>query len=166
MDLGSIFLLLALIVLVALFISRPLSERRSLAVSDEERIVSTLLAERDHVLSALSELDFDHKLGRVPAEAYPAQRAALLQRGAQVLQELDAHQAGAAGGPDATRDALEAAIAARRAELAEMPQDDVEAMIAAHKESRSVAGTKFCPNCGEPVQSGDRFCVNCGASLA
>ena len=81
MDIGSIFLILALLILVALFVSRPFISRSQETVSltldpqDHER--SSLLAERDRLLNALQELDFDATLGKIPEEDYPAQREAV-----------------------------------------------------------------------------------------
>ena len=76
MDIGSIFLMLALLVVVAIFVSRPLFENRKTAsrpaVDQMEHKRSTLLAERDRTINALYELDFDHALGKIPAEDYPS----------------------------------------------------------------------------------------------
>ena len=74
MDLGSIFLIIALLMLVALYVAQPLVKRKSKIVSEEEQQRSALLAERDRILDALQELDFDHQLGKVPAKDYPGQR--------------------------------------------------------------------------------------------
>lgn len=84
MDIGSILLILGLLLLVTLFIARPLMEKRSVVVSQEEHELSALLAERDRLLNALQELDFDYAMGKIPEEEYPAQRSVLLQRGAEV----------------------------------------------------------------------------------
>ena len=93
MDIGSILLLLALLVLIGLFIARPLIDREAVVVSPEEdqqeHEISTLLAERDRILTALHELDFDHALGKIPEQEYPPQRALLLLQGADVLRKLD-----------------------------------------------------------------------------
>jgi hypothetical protein len=123
MDIGSIFLILGLLLLVALFVARPILERTATAVTQEEHEVSALLAERDRVLNALQELDFDFALGKIPEADYPDQRAALLQQGANLLRQLDLRQANArqpearpapAAGEVEAR--IEAAIAARRAD--------------------------------------------------
>jgi len=179
MDIGSIFLILGLLVLVGLFVSRPLFERRAAQVSAMDHVVSTLLAERDRILSALQELDFDFTLGKIPAEDYPAQRVALLQSGADVLRQLDAYQVGSAETDLEAR--LEAAIAARRADAAVLaaipnnagrrslpaaPDDSLEALIASRRRERNGKSAGFCPNCGRPVQKSDRFCPKCGANLA
>ncbi len=129
---GSMFLILALALVVGLFITRPfLSGERadggSQALSEaqeREHLRSSLMAERDRVLTALQDLDFDYALGKVPAEDYPIQRGALMKTGADVLRRLDTleiEDGVAAGVPNAARtsrveDRIEAAIAARRAD--------------------------------------------------
>ena len=69
MDIGSIFLILAILVPVVIFITRPILEHSATVVTDEEHQYSALLAERDRVLLALQELEFDHDLGKIPEEA-------------------------------------------------------------------------------------------------
>jgi len=93
MELGSLFLILALLVLVVLFISRPLLAREGSPPNgitdrvDQER--SDLLVERDRILIGLQELDFDFALGKIPKEIYPPQRSILVMRGVEILRRLD-----------------------------------------------------------------------------
>jgi hypothetical protein len=133
MELGSIFLLLAVVLLVGLFISRPLFQRSepvdrvkntSGAMGDEtiysartgadaDHTRSSLLAEYDRLLNTIQELEFDHTLGKIPPEDYPVQRAALLQAGADVLKKLDAIRAAPAV-PDLDHDLSRSASAVDR----------------------------------------------------
>ncbi len=186
MDIGSIFLILALLLLVGIFVARPLFEHKSIAVSHEEHELSALMAERDRIVSALQELDFDSTMGKVPPEEYPAQRSALMTRGADVLRQIDTLAIGQAlpssnaaassnGHKAPVEDRLEAAIAARRATLtgsayAEQPaahaDDSIEAQIAARRRARQDKSGGFCPKCGKPVQQSDRFCPKCGHALS
>lgn len=175
MDIGSIFLFLGLFILVVIFISRPLFERSATAMTHEEHEYSALLAERDRLLNALQELDFDYALGKIPEDDYPAQRASLVRRGAETLQQLDAMQPGEADQDPEQR--LEAAIAARRLAsepapdgvenkpMPGTPDDDLEVMIANRRRARSEKAGGFCPQCGKPVQKSDRFCPGCGTTL-
>lgn len=181
MDIGSIFLILGLLVVVGLFISRPFFERQARPVTEAEHQRSTLLAERDRILNALQELDFDHALGKLPEEDYPSQRALLLQQGADVLRKLDAFQPAAQHGAfsEEAEARLEAAIAARRGEvalpvgpngsgarpMAASPDDDLEVLIAGRRRARREKAAGFCPQCGNPVQVSDRFCPKCGTTL-
>lgn len=185
MDIGSLFLILALLVLVALFVSRPFFEHKMtrLSVSQEEHDISGLLAERDRILNALQELDFDYALRKIPEEDYPAQRAYLLQRGADVLRKLDQMQAITAGEDAEAR--LEAAVAARRADARQasanarsqrgvmeaaaqvsVPDDELETILADRRRVRQEKAVGFCPQCGGPIHRSDRFCPKCGTTLA
>ena len=185
MDIGSIFLTLGLLILVGLFIGRPLFDKRQVAAERAGHQQSALLAERDRILNTLQELDFDYTLGKIPQPEYQAQRNVLLQQGVQVLRELDAYQASVP--PEAAEvrsgDAgarLEAAIAARRAETLRVapgsngsmlkpavahPDDELEVIIANRRRERSEKAVGFCPQCCNPVQKSDRFCPKCGATI-
>ena len=196
MELGSIFLILALLVVVIVFISRPLFEEETQvqrsSLSSKEHASSSLMAERDQVLDAIQELDFDYALGKIPESDYPLQRKMLLDRGVETLRTLDAlSEQTASGETDFSKDidaALEAAIYARRAqsqgigaqEVGSMmpaktrevneinsidPDDDIEFMIANRRRGRKENAAGFCPNCGGPVQKSDQFCPKCGFNL-
>jgi hypothetical protein len=192
MDIGSIFLFLALVTLVGFFIAQPFFNRRPSATRSVPGIqpLVSLQAERDRVIQDLQELDFDFSLGKVPEEDYPTQRNELLQQGAEVLQKLDAlqpqsparqtravPQSQAALEP---RDRLEDALAARRqaksqdasAEPVKANQNEnLEALILARRRARNGDAPReksvgFCPQCGKSIQKSDRFCPKCGTELS
>ncbi len=163
MDIGSIFLILTLMLLTGLFIARPLLDRRAQAVTQEEHELSMLLAERDRILNALAELDFDHALGKIPEEDYPGMRKQLLQRGAAVLRQLDAHQHAQQVNYG---ERLQAALDAAPAAVAVDVDDPIEALLAARRRSRESKAGGFCPQCGGAVSLSDRFCPKCGTALA
>ena len=196
--LGSLFLVLALVVAVALFVGRPFLQKKFVEIGELqdqggtgslEHRLSAMLAERDRVLTALQELEFDHTLGKIPAEDYPLQRAELLQKGAYILRELDRMQAGDKSALSA-EDRIEAAVASRRADavhhndavqttlpqpVAQMAavgaagksaaQDSIEDMIASRRRQRQEKASGFCPKCGRPVMKSDKFCSKCGTTL-
>jgi hypothetical protein len=169
MQIAAIFFTLAIFILVAMYLYAPFMERRARRVTEEEHELSALLAERDRVINSLQELDFDFKLGKIPSEDYPTQRAGLLQKGADILRKIDSFSPI----PATTQDEearLEKAIAARRADAAadpkpEISDEDVEAMISSRRRGRKTKAGSFCPKCGKPVQTSDRFCPSCGKSL-
>jgi len=197
---GSILLVLAVGLLVAMFVARPFlqasptAHKRALdEVERSEHERSSLLAERDRVLTALQELDFDFALGKVPADDYPLMRGDLLRTGAEVLRRLEAFEASSGSGSIEER--IEAAVAARRADSAGRaaaqaePQagtatagsaaagvaggngaarktaDPVEELIASRKRARQESAAGFCPKCGKPFQKSDKFCSKCGKVL-
>jgi hypothetical protein len=191
MELTAIFFSLAVLILVGIYLYAPFMERRARRVTEEEHELSALMAERDRVINALQELDFDFKLGKIPEDDYPVQRSNLLQKGADILRKIDVHatllpsasSTGTAaalrgvrevdGGEEQNTEArLERAIAARRADAplarVEVSDDDLESMIASRRKSRPPANRSagFCPKCGKPVMITDRFCPSCGKSLS
>lgn len=176
MEIAAILLTLGVIILVGLYLYAPLLERQTGLVTAEEHELSSLLAERDRVVNSLQELDFDFKLGKIPEGDYPVQRAALLQKGADILKNIDTLTAslspnggkGSGGQDNETR--LEKAIAARRADGSSIrsapSDDDIESLIAARRRGRRTKSAGFCPKCGKPVMNTDKFCPSCGKSLS
>ena len=138
MEIGSIFLVLAVIVMTGIYLYAPFTMRARRTRINETHEVSALKAERDRVINSLQELDFDFNLGKIPAGEYPDQRAALLQKGADILRRLDelAPVASSAVNAEAR---IEKATAAGRADSgAKTPNivdtdDDLESMIAARR---------------------------------
>ena len=183
MDAGSIFLILALVLLVGIYIGRPFLQPQADAPSQREKNSaehkrSALLADRDRLLTALQELDFDHRLGKIPAEDYPEMRSSMLQDAALVLRKLDDIQGGTP--QESAEDRIEQVIAARRADATvnrsangaavavkapTRQNDDLENLIASRKRDRQEKSVGFCPKCGKPAQKSDRFCSRCGTTL-
>ncbi len=138
MDIGSLLIGLALLIGVAFFVIQPFLERRALRekpVTEAE----ALTAERESLLIALRDLDFDYATGKITTEDYAPQRAVLLARGVAVLKQLDALGA-------ATDDSAD---------------DEIERAIAQRRRARPT-----CTECGVALEAGDRFCRSCGAKVA
>jgi hypothetical protein len=170
-DLGSILALAALIILVGLFVSQPLIAQRSVSVSQDEQAYSALMAERDRILDALQELDADHAMGKIPADAYPIQRNALLHRGAEMLRRLESFDAQAHSGGEGLR--LAEAVAAGQKEevpmtapnLQNASDEEIENLLTARRRALNGKATGFCHHCGHPIHESDQFCAKCGAIL-
>ncbi len=170
MDTGSILVGVAVVLLVAWVVAQPLLERRARhpAVAGE---AERLKLQRDRLLVALRDLDFDHTLGKIQEADYTPLRAQLVAEGAAVLKQLEG-----LGEPseEEAADLAEQAIAAHRqaraagqtSTPAETPEDEVERAIAARRKARAAGKAGACPHCGAAVQPGDSFCPRCGATLA
>ncbi len=168
MDIGSIFFLLGLFILVVLYITRPFLVRRAVMVTKEEQTLSTLLAEKERLLSTLQELDFDYNLGKIPDEDYPDQRQALLTETVQLMKQLDAINRSET--PSRPLEQIEKSLADRQTMRRQIvadaaPDDELEALIAARRRDRMEKAAGFCPQCGKPILQSDRFCPKCGAPL-
>lgn len=145
MEIGGLLIGLAILVLVGAYVARPLVERQAQPVSESDRELSALQAERDRILLLLQDLEMDQAMGKIAPEDYQAQRGPLVARGADVLRQIDQRQPARTASGTA-EDALEREIAKRRASGA------------------GPAG--YCVRCGHSLQSGDRFCIRCGTPVA
>ena len=170
MEISSILLILAVFVMVGAYLYLPFMARARRARASESHEVSALKAERDRVINSLQELDFDFNLGKIPEGEYPDQRAALLQKGADILRRLDELAPAAMSAVNAEA-RIEKATAAGRADASAKPSaadadDDLEAMIASRRRNQKSKSAGFCPKCGKPVLVTDKFCPACGKSLS
>lgn len=160
MELGAIFLLMGVLVVVILFVAQPFTQKWRMKVQSS-REVSALLAERERALTALMELDFDNGIGKIPADEYSAQRASLIQKGADILRQLDAIQAEI---PAPAKRVEEPAFGTPSSGL--LSEEDLEDLIAKRRAGRQQKTAGFCPNCGKPILKSDKFCPSCGQMLS
>ncbi|RCK73196.1 MAG: hypothetical protein ANABAC_0083 [Anaerolineae bacterium] len=165
MYIGSIFLLLGILLLVILYLARPFLLHRATLVTKEEHDLSALLAEKERLIGAIQELDFDHALGKIPAEDYPIQRAALLAETAEVMQRLDDLREKQLTNNAPAHSPRQATQPRRPALVEASPDDELEALIANRRRERAEKAAGFCPQCGKPAQQSDRFCSKCGTPL-
>ena len=171
MDLGAIFLLLVVLVMVIMFVAWPFIKNWRVQAEGGHEI-SFLLAERDRVLNAIQELDFDNSLGKIPLEEYPVQRAVLLHRGAEVLRQLDTLTPGLSPAvrEESPERRVEEAVSDRFSDAAAQPvklllDDDLEELIAKRRTVRKEKTAGFCPKCGKPILQSDQFCPSCGQAV-
>jgi rRNA maturation endonuclease Nob1 len=141
-TIGSIFLGLALLLLLFLFLVRPFMK----APPEVEAVTKRqeLETRKDAVLEAIRALDFDHDTGKMPDQEYEQQRSALMAEAAVTLKALD--ELPAATVDDDVYAQIEAAISRIKAQRTQI--DGLPA--------------RFCTNCGQVLDSGDNFCARCG----
>ncbi len=182
-SLGSILLGLALLFLIALYVSRPFLQGRRRAdadISDRE----ALLAQKDALLERIRLLDFEHETGKMPDGEHRRQRAQLVQEAAAVLKQLDALEPAQAtnGAPGRIEQEIEAAIASVRkgpdsanapeqieaaVQNLRRPTPSTEAAAPAQAANGGEQGAgRFCSQCGNPRDAGDKFCAYCGFRFA
>ncbi len=174
MDIGSILLGVALLLVVAVIVAAPLlsggaGRDRQPGPADDLR------AEHERVLTQLRDLDFDHATSKILDDDYAAQRAQLVAQGVVVLKQLDALSAAilapaasagvaAPGRARSVDDEIEAAVAAQRPALALLGRAGADAEIETVLAARPTAGAHPCGQCGASVTPADRFCPECGAA--
>jgi NADH pyrophosphatase NudC (nudix superfamily) len=156
MDLAAIFLLLGVLVVVVVFVAQPFSQHWR-AKAQSGQAISVLLANRENALSALQELDFDFKLGKILPEEYSTQRASLLQMGAEALRRLDEIQASQ---PAPIEEPVKPVAIVKA--IKPLADEDLEDLVAKRRTARQQKAAGFCPKCGKPILQSDRFCSSCG----
>jgi hypothetical protein len=182
MDIVVALIGLALVIVVAVYVAAPLTARSRRTTAPEELPRDKLLAERNTVLVAMRDLDFDFQTGKLLEEDYRAMRDKYAARGVEILKELDAMPDGgqkpevrrSKGERSAGVDEIEAAVQARRRGRPQVSrtaeEDDIEAAVRARRNMprpnlQSPISLK-CPSCGRAIDSTDKFCARCGAALS
>jgi hypothetical protein len=120
------------------------------ADSDDED--DPALARKGRALAALKEIDFDLATGKLSDEDYAELKARFTLEALEALKAADraATEADvAATATGAGTGDLEARIAAARAPTSHVPRP----------------ASRFCVECGAPLESGARFCLDCGAPI-
>lgn len=87
MPLGSILLSTALLLIVGLYILKPILfpvTTNQLEVSEETR-----LDRKERLLTEIQTLEHDYETGKIPEPEYVRERTALVQSAAQVLREIE-----------------------------------------------------------------------------
>jgi NADH pyrophosphatase NudC (nudix superfamily) len=159
MSLEAIFLLLGVIVIVVVVVAQPFAEHWRVKIQSGHEL-SVLEANRENVLNALQELDFDHKLGKVPEDEYTSQRGNLLIVGADVLRQLDELQRS-----QLVSSAEPIQAAGMESPYKQLADDDLEELIAKRRATHQQKAAGFCPKCGKPVILTDPFCPACGQAI-
>jgi len=162
MDIGSVLLALALLLIVAAFVARPIIDRTARNGEDASPAsTDALVAQREAILIELRDLDFEHSTGKVSEDDFENQRARLVAKGTEILRALDqvAAQSGQSLGSSSTADEdIERLVRARRKGSAR------ERLAQASAAPAPVV--PLCPNCHQPIKSNDKFCAKCGAKIS
>ncbi|MDP2776329.1 MAG: zinc ribbon domain-containing protein [Anaerolineales bacterium] len=106
-------------------------------------------------LSALRDLDFDYKIGKVIEEDYMTARAQLLAEAAQYIQQQEQED-----------DRLEALIQNRRSSKDANCEECGTFMEAGQRfcaKCGKPVNSAACPSCGKKIRAGDLFCPSCGS---
>jgi hypothetical protein len=88
LSLGALLAVLCVLWVARPFVREPEAADDTLAAPEEKRVA--LLDERDQVLAALKQLEFDHRTGTVSDEDYRATVGPLRRQAADAIRALDA----------------------------------------------------------------------------
>ena len=137
----SVAFCIATVALVFIFVFRPfLTTRGRIGERDAGAGGGTrLVEEREALLDAIRELDFDHRMGKVEEEDYRETRSRYENRAVELMRAVEE----SAGPTPEIEDRIEEEIAALRKK-----------------------NTVSCAGCGWETPEGARFCPQCGKALA
>ncbi|GIK37510.1 MAG: hypothetical protein BroJett011_13430 [Chloroflexota bacterium] len=114
----------------------------------------TPVEQREAILTALRDLDFDYEVGKITEADYGLLRQSLLAEAAAVMTQLNTLEIAAEANLD---EQIEAQILAVRRGL--------------HRDQQVKGGLPSaqpgpaCVSCGRPAQPGDLYCTGCGTRL-
>ena len=158
MEISSIIVGVGLFAVSIVYVILPFRQKRLQSTSTLGTHTSQK-GQREAVLSALRELDFDFKTGKISEEDYTPLRTQLMAEAAQYIEaeEKDSDQ-------------LEALIRTRRAA-------QQQSITCEHCDEPIQTGQRFCskcgsaisyeqcPSCGKKILADDLFCSSCGRQI-
>jgi hypothetical protein len=158
MEIPSIFIGLAMFAAALVYVSLPFRQKQ-LTQATSSVAPRQQQGQGEAILSALRDLDFDFKTGKISEEDYTPLRTHLV---AEVAQYIEAEE---------KRDKqLETLIQTRRAAKKEDATcrhcgASMKADQRFCSKCGSAAGSESCPSCGKTIQAGDLFCASCGLEV-
>jgi hypothetical protein len=165
MPLGSLLLAAAMIILVGLFLARPLILSPGIRQS-RLTVRQELLNQKETLLAQIEILDFDFETSLLPEQEYKRQRRHLLTQAAEILMKLDEYTDLPDGQQAGTiEEEIETAVASLRQH---QPQPKPAALPSPQPAAQPVTENghiNFCAQCGQSVESGDKFCAYCGHKI-
>jgi len=154
----------------------PLLNRAPAPVLVEDDRLTDLLSRKDAVVTAIRDLEFDYRVGKLDEADYQLYDARLRRQAVALIQQIE-QLAPASTGLDATVeqevlqrrrvvDGRQVGAAASPAVVAVAPAAVVAGVNGSVKPTANgVAPAKFCTNCGAAIESQYRFCASCGSPV-
>jgi hypothetical protein len=151
-----LFVLAGLGAVVVAFILYPVFARaqdRVAVPSASSLELARLSEQKEQVLSAIKDLDFEHAAGKLSEEDYQQVRADFLARAAEILTRQEELAGGRAPAAASAPPARETAPAVSE-KTAAPPSAPAEEPL-----------RPYCVACGQQNPEGARFCFRCGAKI-
>jgi len=157
MEITSILIGLLLLAASLFFIGMPFQKKGPGKATNSKTNVQR--DGRETVVSALRDLDFDFRTGKVSEEDYTPLRARLMAEAARYVQREQEED-----------EKLEAMVQTRRITHQQgVKCDECGAPVEADQRFCSKCGSSInpeaCTQCGKKIRKGDQFCPSCGKSV-
>lgn len=155
-------ILAALVSLLAIYfaVSPLLLAGRATLVLDDDKLVE-LLGRKDATLQAIKDLEFDYRVGKMSQEDFQRLDQRLRRQAIGLMQQLEKIAPESAS----LDEQLESLIAQFR-QTTSVPVQPIPTPLAAFVSTMGQAtATRFCTQCGKPVEAGHKFCAYCGTPI-
>ncbi|HEX9618107.1 MAG TPA: zinc ribbon domain-containing protein [Anaerolineales bacterium] len=169
MNLGAIFIGIAILVVAVPYVMNPLvNERKKQPVKATPPKKDGKGGQKD-ALAAIRDLDFDFQTGKVTREDYETLRAQLVLKAAEYLQMKQQEEEKIDAMIRARLQQVKASVKCEKCGGEIRPQDlfcptcGVPVKNQAGSEEPVVKIN--CPGCGKSIKEGDLFCTGCGTRL-
>ncbi len=103
--------------------------------------LADLLAQRDNLLAAIKDIEFDYEMGKISKEDFEQIREQYRRQAIDLFKRIDA------------------------ARGQSIPRQKLETELQLLRQQRG-GGSRFCPACGAPAPATHRFCSHCGEKLS
>ncbi|NIR50666.1 zinc ribbon domain-containing protein [candidate division KSB1 bacterium] len=138
----SEIILMIIILATMAYVAKPYWRRTSVVVLEAGNgHLAELKTQRDNLLTAIKELEFDHQTGKISEQDFAEINAQYRSQAISMMKRIDA--LGANGGRS----------------------QKLEEELRRLRSHRKQTGVSFCAHCGQSVRAGDRFCCQCGKRL-
>ncbi len=103
--------------------------------------LADLLAQRDNLLAAIKDIEFDYEMGKISKEDFEQIREQYRRQAIDLFKRIDA------------------------ARGQSIPRQKLETELQLLRQQRG-GGSRPCPACGAPAPATHRFCSHCGEKLS
>jgi hypothetical protein len=158
-------ILAALSSLLAIYfvVSPLLKAGRATLVVEDDKLVE-LLGRRDSIMQAIKDLEFDYRVGKISQEDYQRLDQRLRRQAIGLMQQIEKVAPESAS----LDEQLESIIAQYRQTPVAPAIGTATAAINDKPDAlpSPPPTTRFCTECGKPVEAGHKFCAYCGTPIA
>lgn len=144
MEVGSLFFLLAIIVVVLIVITQPFYRPEKAQAA--RAVISQKGDEEDPeylaIVRNIRELTADYEMGKINQADYNSQRSLLEDQALKKFSQIE--------------------LRGSKSASTQEQGSEFEEMIHSRRMNRTEPTSGFCSRCGKPVQKSDQFCPSCG----